>query len=61
MINVINRSYYNIKAELDPFLRSGDNEEFIEQLDCEDIPIECENLTALDYMYCAIQRNYAQP
>lgn len=60
LINVINRSYYNIKAELDPFLRSEDNEEFIEQLDCEGVPIECENLIALDYMYCAIQRNYAK-
>lgn len=60
LINIINRSYYNIKAELDPFLRSGDNEEFIEQLDCEGVPIECENLIALDYMYCAIQKNYAK-
>lgn len=60
LVNIINQSYYNIKAELDPFLRSTDNEEFIEQLDCEGIPTECSSLMALDYMYCAIQRNYAK-
>lgn len=60
IMNLINQAYFNVNAELQALLRETDNEKFIEKLDQEGIPPECGNLVALDYMYCAIKKGYAE-
>lgn len=59
LINVINQSYYNIEMELNRLLRTTENDEFIDLLDTEGLPVECDNIIALDYMYTALKRGYA--
>lgn len=59
LANVICQSNINIKADIKDLLTDTDDEDFLMQLSGAGIPLECENIMALDYMYCAIARKLA--
>ena len=60
LTNLIYQSYYNVKADIETIVSDTDDDDFLEALFCEGIPIECKNVFALDYMYCAVKKGYAQ-
>lgn len=60
LANVINQSYYNIKAEIDVLLRQNANFEMLEILSTEGFVDEALNVVALDYMYHAVKKGYAK-
>lgn len=60
LMNMINQSHYNVEMEFERLVRSTENDDFLELIDTEGVPVECYNLVALDYMYCALKRGYAE-